>query len=94
MWKFISQFIHEHAKEFWRGFIGGGVPVGTWIFSKPDLLNAFWVAFLLKASITVVWAATSGFLYTLGVDYYNHKWKKKLFPKNKNGKDNAKDEAA
>lgn len=88
LWKFI----HEHSKTFWGAFTTGGISVGSVVFAKIPVLDIFWVAVLLKLMITLVSAAASGFLYTLGVHYYNTKWKHRFFKHKK--KDNDEEKAA
>lgn len=83
-------------KEFTGGAIMGGITGGGFIFSQPDLLNTFFVAFLIKLLATGILAGVSGFATILMTDYYKHHIQKKLF-KNKKDERNKridKDEAA
>lgn len=84
MWNFFQQ----HGKEFWRGAATVGVPVGSFLFIKQDLLTGIWAEFFIKLLLTIASAAASGFVYTLFSDYYKTKWKPRLF-KNKKDKDNG-----
>jgi hypothetical protein len=86
----------KHGKEFTGGALMGGITGGGWIFSQPDLLNTFFIAFILKLAATGVLAAVSGFATILMTDYYKHHIQQKLF-KNKKDAGNKridKDEAA
>jgi hypothetical protein len=75
----------KHGKEFTGGAIMGGITGGGWVFSQPDLLNTFFVAFILKLMATGVLAGVSGFVTILIKDIYTHyNIKQRLFKKRKN----------
>jgi hypothetical protein len=82
MWKFI----HEHIKEFWKGFFGGGVVWGGILFSTPNFLVSYPVAFILKLLGAGALALVSGLATAYATDLYKHKIKPKLF-KNVRDKD-------
>ncbi len=83
----------KHNKEFAGGAIMGGITGGGYIFSQPDLLNTFFVAFVIKLFATGLLAAVSGFATILMTDFYKHHIQNKLF-KNKNNERSEKDRAA
>lgn len=87
LWKFIQ----DHGKVFWGGAMAGGIAIGNWIFSIPDFLNAFWVAFTMKIFATICSAAITGFVTSLITDWYKHKVKHLIF-KQKTKKDERSDE--
>lgn len=87
MWKFI----HEHIKEFWKGFFGGGVVWGGILFSTPNFLVSYPVAFILKLLGAGALALFTGLCTAYAADLYQHKIKPKLF---KNGKDKEKNKVA
>lgn len=97
MWQlfkaWLLAFIKEHSKIFWGGSIAGGIAMGGWVFSVPDILNSFWLVFAGKMFATICSAALTGFITSLASDLYKHKWKHKFFNK-ENTKENDKENAA
>ena len=71
----------------------GGIAGAPFIFSQPDLLNTFFVAFVIKLFATGILAGVSGFATILMTDFYKHRIQKKLF-KTKQDERSDKDKAA
>lgn len=90
----MFEYLKEHVKAFWAGFIAGGIPVGGVVFSTPPLLNAFWLSVVLKLVTTIIFAAASGMATILMTDIYKYHIKHKLFKDDKKrdeGKDSKED---